>query len=225
MAGVRNNSNLLGAPERTEADLEAWRAEHPGRPDPPKPVEVGLLPLEPGANGIIMERAREYARQHGLDDPTEDEELYKYGKAIHRVLLGVVDPDSDPSAPEPFFDGGIDQLLKLRELGQDGIFVLAEMHETFEEEISSRTRTLSEEDYQTALEEVAGPNGLPFWFSLRPDTQWSFAHTTAFLLRAALGRKSSSGLSLTELLKRSGVRMSDETTAAQTLVTESKGEQ
>lgn len=196
LAGALPSQYLPGfTPEQKEADLEAWRAEHPGQPDPPAPPEVGLLPLEPGDRGIVMERGREYARSHGLDSPSEGDDLYEYGKAIHTCLRGVVDPESDPSSPEPFFDGGIEQLLRLRELGRDGILVLAEMHDAFTSEISGQVHHLTDERYQEVLEEVTGPSGFPFWCSLRPGAQWSFMRTTAFQLRGCLKLRSSGGSS------------------------------
>lgn len=194
MAGTIPSQYLPGiSAGQKEADLEAWRAEHPGEPDPPLPPEVGLLPLEPGTRGLVMERGRAYAKEHGLEDPQEGDDLYEYGKAIHTCLLGVVDADSDPRAPEPFFDGGVKQLLGMRELGRDGILVLAEMHEEFTAEVSGQLRKIGEADYERMVEEVAGPNGFPFWCALQPGLRWSFAHTTALQLRASRPLRSGSG--------------------------------
>jgi hypothetical protein len=192
-------------PEQKEADLEAWRAEHPGQPDPVPQPEVGLLALEPLQSGVILERAREFAKARGLEDPKPDDELYEYGKAIWTCLLGVVDPDSDPAKPEPFFDKGIEQLLSLRELGVDGIQVLAKEHDAFQMEVSGQLNELTEDEYRVMLEEATGPHGFPFLCSLRHGALLNFALTTANQLAICLKLKSGGGLDSAET-SRSGQR-------------------
>lgn len=197
LAGTTPALRLHGkTPEQKEADLEVWRAEHPGQPDPPEQPEVGLLLLEPHQSALVLQRAREFAISRGVEDPQPDDELYEYGKAIWTCLLGVVDPDTadDPSkSPEPFFDGGIDQLLSMRELGVDGIQILAKEHGEFTDEMSGQVRKLTDEEYQRLVKEAAGPDGYPFWSTLRPGVQWDCMRTTASLLHGSLSRSSSGG--------------------------------
>ena len=164
-------------------------------PDPdgaqtPAPVAVGLAPLTPGDEALIYERARAYAIAHGLTDPKEGEELYEYGKALHRCLLGVVDPDAPK--PEPFFDGGLSQLEGLTELGKDGVLTLAEMQQTYQDEVTGQLDSFEGDKLEIALGQLAGPHGAPFWFSLRPGLRVSCALTMARLLLASLSGKSSS---------------------------------
>lgn len=167
-------------------------------PDPdgaqagPAPVAVGLRPLTPGEEADIFARARAYAVSHGLTDPKEGEELYEYGKALHRCLLGTVDVDSPAGRTEPFFDGGLAQLEGLAELGKDGVLTLAEMQQTYQDEVTGQLESLDGDKLEATLRELAGPHGAPFWFSLRPGLRVSFALTMARLLLASLSGKSSS---------------------------------
>ena len=178
---------------RPASDTEA--DDHAGSAQAGPAVTVGLLPLPPGDEAIIYERAAAYARAHGLDKPAEGDELYEYGKAIHRCLVGVVDATSPPGAPEPFFDGGLEQIEQLVELGKDGVLTLAEMHQAYSDEVSGQVGDLTEEGaLERALEELAGPRGAPFWFSLRPGMRVSLQLTTARLLLGFLRGKSSSGI-------------------------------
>jgi hypothetical protein len=146
--------------------------------------------LTPGDEALIYERARAYAIAHGLADPKEGEELYEYGKALHRCLLGVVDVDA--GKPEPFFDGGLAQLEGLAELGKDGVLTLAEMQQTYQDEVTGQLDSLEGDKLEETLRELAGPHGAPLWFSLRPGLRVSCALTMARLLLASLSGKSSS---------------------------------
>lgn len=168
------------APKRTDGP------DPDGGRDLPAPVAVGLRPLTPGEEADIFARARAYAIAHGLTDPKEGEELYEYGKALHRCLLGTVDVDSPPGRPEPFFDGGLAQIEGLAELGKDGVLTLAEMQQTYQDEVTGQLDSLDGDKLEATLEELAGPHGAPFWFSLRPGLRVSFALTTARLLLASL---------------------------------------
>jgi hypothetical protein len=171
--------------------------EHDGGPEPdakrerPARVEVGLVPLSPGDEATIYERATAYARARGMGEPKEGDELYEYGKALHRCLLGVVDPDVTDRR-EPFFDGGLKQLEDMVELGKDGVLTLAEMHQSYSDEISGLVAELSTEDgYAKATKELAGPDGASFFLSLRPGLRVSWALITAKLLVTSLQDKSS----------------------------------
>lgn len=148
---------------------------------PSRPVvEVGLLPLGPGDEATIYANARAYAVAHGVSNPGEGEELYEYGKALWRCLLGVIDCDSDAKAPVPFFDGGLEQIEGMRELGKTGVLVLATEHQAYQDEVDGQLRTLTEEGGHAAVtRELAGPHGAPFWFSLGPGLQVTWALITA----------------------------------------------
>lgn len=175
-----------GAPKRTDGP------DPDGGRDLPAPVAVGLAPLTPGDEATIFERARAYAVAHGLTEPREGDELYEYGKALHRCLLGTVDADSPPGRPEPFFDGGLAQLEGMAELGKDGVLTLAEMQQTYQDEVTGQLDTIEGDKLEETLKELAGPQGAPFWFSLRPGLRVSLALTMARLLHTSLSGKSSS---------------------------------
>lgn len=175
------------------ADHESGQAgEAPAVP----PVEVGLLPLTPGQEADIAERARAYAKSRGIEDPKPDDELYEYGKHLHRCLLGVVDPESDPESPEPFFDGGLEQIENMAELGRDGVLTLSEMHEKFQDDVSGQIKKLdamTDGELDEFLAVAGGPHGEAHFFSLRPGLRASSWRFMAVLLRAYRQPKSPSG--------------------------------
>jgi hypothetical protein len=182
LAGVRGQS-LLDGP-------------HPdGEPGgtTPGPVAVGLKPLPPWDEAEIRARALEYAKSHGIENPAEDGEVVEFGKAIYRCLIGVVDAESDPHSPLPFFDGGIEQIERMTELGRDGVLTLSRMHETYQDEVGGQIEDWGEDGLKAAAEELAGPRGGFFWFALRPGMQLSYALFSARLLLSLLEDKSTSG--------------------------------
>src|SRR5512145_2634901 len=131
-----------------------------GAPGAAPVVTVGLRPLEPGEEGQVYARALSYARALGVPDAKDGDELVEYGKALHRCLLGAVDADSPRGRPEPFFDGGLEQLERMVEIGKDGVLTLAEMHQAYTDEVAGLTAELANEDgnaFERALEELAGP--------------------------------------------------------------------
>jgi hypothetical protein len=161
--------------------------------EPAPEVLVGLRPLRPGDEAEIYGRANAFAKAHGAATVQEADELYEYGKAIWRCLLGVVDADSPRDNPAPFFDGGVEQIKAMTELGKDGILSLAEQHQAYTDEISGLVAELQTKDgYAEATKELAGPNGARFFFSLRPGLRVSWALSTARLLATSLQDKSPS---------------------------------
>lgn len=166
------------------------------------PIEVGLLPLDPGKEAEIFSRARQYAIAKAEIagktnyEPREDDELYEFGKAIWRCLLGVVDAESDPHHPEPFFDGGIKQLEEMVELGSDGILLLSRMHCEYQDELSGLTAEIADASSPEFIElvgELAGPLGLVKYFSLRHGIAATCTLTMARLLLVLLPDRSSGG--------------------------------
>lgn len=168
-------------------------ADQAGSGDKPAPVMVGLRPLTPSQEADIFERARRFAEDRGLEKPAEGDELYEYGKAVHRCLLGTVDPDTDPRHPAEFFDGGLDQILGLTELGRDGVLTLAEQHAAYQDDVQGQLGKLDDAGLEAAIRELAGPRGGPFYFSLRPGLRVSCTLFMAHLLLSLLDGKSSSG--------------------------------
>lgn len=184
LAGV--GQSLLGGPHPDGA-------QDAGSTPAPGPVDVGLRPLPPWDEAEIVGRAMAYAKAHGAEDPQEGSELVEFGKSVYRCLLGVVDPDSDPSAPAPFFDEGVEQIEHWTELGKDGVLTLAQMHQEYQDEVTGQIAAWTDEGILGAAKELAGPRGPFVWYSWRPGLQLSFALTTASLLSTLLPSKSSSG--------------------------------
>lgn len=189
----RTKLPLARAPEATtEADhRDAATMNSSAEP------EVGLRALSGLETALVLQRAREFAVARGVPEPKEDDELYQYGKAVWCCLLGCVDPDSNAARPEPFFDGGLDQLLALDGLGRDGILLLAELQEQWQEEVSPSARDLEGKAFEEAVAQLAGPMGGTFFLNLRPGMRLSLARSMAALLLTLLRGRSPSGSSST----------------------------
>jgi hypothetical protein len=153
-------------------------------------VTVGLRPLSPGQEADIYAAALAYARAHGLEKPEEGDELYEFGKALNRILIGVVDADAPT---ERFFDGGLEQIENMVELGKDGVLTLAEMHQGYQDRINGKTaELLSDDGFAAATKELAGPDGARFFFSRAPGWRLIYTLSSARLLYALATTKSDS---------------------------------
>jgi hypothetical protein len=165
-------------------------------------VEVGLAPLRPGQESEVFARARAYAKKKAAEagnpehEPQEGDEVYEFAKSLFRCLIGVVDADSDPKRPEPFFDGGLQQIEEMGELMADGVLALARRHVAYQDELQKVTHRVGNADtdeFKQLLEEMAGPLALERYFSLRPGIAASFTITTVRLLLTLLQDRFSGG--------------------------------
>lgn len=161
-------------------------------------VTVAVVPLFGESEAEILAAARAYAQAHGVPDPKKGDELYEFGIWVHTVVRGVVDPDSPVDNPQPFFDGGVAQILDPRSgLGREWIALLFEAQQAWQDELAPRPKEMGAVEYfQSLLATVETPPRaeLPF-FRWRRALQSSWLRTTAALLLDSQTAKSTSGLS------------------------------
>jgi len=159
---VSSGNKILPRPPELEAqyqaNLAAWKEAHPGE-EPELEPEVALLPLSPGEQADVLRDAYEFAVSRGVKEPKEGNDLYEYGKAVHTVARACVDVESlHLPNPEPFFDGGVTQILKDKEIGKDVIIYLADEQQTWQEECDARAFELPP-DKLWALTVMLGEEG------------------------------------------------------------------
>lgn len=181
---VNVRSDLLpDLPELAEA--RAADRQHSGQSDAPGDCVVGLRVLTGDEYALVLERARQFATARGSADPKPGDPLYDYGEMVHRVVLAAVDPDSDPTNPEPFF-ASTDELMGSPHVGRDGIILLAEQHETWQDLCSPRSLTLSTGQLIEFVGKVAAADTPgDFFEQLRPGTLWIFLRILVVLLRSS----------------------------------------
>ena len=143
-------------------------------------------------DALLLQRARSYAIEHGIEAPKDGDPLYEQGKWIHTILLGCVDPDSPPGAPVPYFDGGAKDVLEC--LDRDRMAFLVERQARVQDAASFGPRTLSPaECIAAAIEMAEAEEGdeLPFerW---RPSMQRAYLRFSARLLATLAAPKSGS---------------------------------
>lgn len=141
-------------------------------------VQVDVRPLLFEERGEIARFAREYATSKGVADPNDNDEAYVIGKQAYQAFLGCVDHDSDEKDPKPFFDGGIDDVLKGQPMVSDHIAYLCEQIDLWEDECTPRALKMSNEEFIARTVRIAGGDMTAF-LSLRPGTQQTFVRTLA----------------------------------------------
>lgn len=179
---ICNAGHLLGGPlprELAEAQQEAGVSAQ----DAP---DVGLRALTGSEWAEVLRLAAEF-------EADKASERYELGRMANALLIGCVDPD-DPQHG-PFFDGGLDQILNSVDLGRDGIAYLFEQLEAWQDETHPQRLTLSIEEMNVAVAELAGEEGSAFRFftGLRAGMQFRCARFMASLLLNFLGSNSGSG--------------------------------
>lgn len=150
-------------------------------------AEFILRPVLAEDDALILEGTRKFVIKHGEPEARVGDPLYDLGIQVHTLVLACMDAE----APEqPFFDGGIEQVMK--HLDRDRIALIYQRHERFQDEVSPRKGSLSEKEFFKALVEIAASeegDDRPF-DSMRPGLLRSFARTTARQLVSSLGLKS-----------------------------------
>ena len=181
---MKFSSLSLGS--RAERSIELPGLSHDG-----KPVTLLLRPLTGIEESDVLRRGFEFAIQEGNPKPVPGEQLYDLGVMAHTLAVGCLDPDSPADGRTPFFDGGVDQILK--KLGRETIHFLYQRHELWQDECSPYVRNMTADELMTTVQEVATSEGEGPFLRMSPATRWIFMRTTARLLLASHAGKSASG--------------------------------
>lgn len=154
-------------------------------------VSCALRPLDGNDHAALIDAATR-SLPAGIK-AVDGEPVYEFAKAVETIARGFVDPESPEDKPEPFFDGGAEQVRA--HLDRDRIFWLAEQQRAFQSEISPMQSALTADEFFAAIVQIADAeekDALPFetW---QPALRRSFLRTTARLLLASQSDKSASG--------------------------------
>lgn len=139
----------------------------------------------------ILVDARAFAKARGVEDPRPDDPLYLFGMMVSTVLRGFVDADAPADRLEPFFDGGVDQILQ--HLDQDRIAYLWAVQGAFQDKCSGRAVALTDAEVLARVHAIAAadPTDPGPFADLRPFQQQQLLRAMAKLI-----------LSLSALLKK-----------------------
>jgi hypothetical protein len=130
----------------------------------------------------ILQEARAFAKARGVDDPKPDDPLYLFGMMVSTVLRGYVDADGAPGELDPFFDGGVDQVL--RHLDQDRIAYLWAAQCAFQDACSGRAVKLTDVEVLGRVHAIAAaePGDAAPFADLRPFQQQQLMRAMAKLI-------------------------------------------
>lgn len=174
--------SLAQLPELDAQRAAKAHAAPPGAAPPPAPedeVLVDLRVLTGAEESLVLQRAREYAIERGVEAPKDGDPLYEVGKMAETLALGCIDHDSPEAAPENFFASAKEVL---DEMDSDRIAYLFARWELWQGECSPQVGTLTQEQYYATLVQMAVSDDDRPFAALRPATQWALLRTTAVLL-------------------------------------------
>lgn len=150
--------------------------------------KLDIRALNEGEHGEVLSLALAYAKSKGIDRPDDGDALYERGKMLHTLVLACIDSDSAPNNPQPFFDGGLDQIQKSEVLTPEVIGYLFEQQQLMQDDVAPLKHDMTEAEFLSAAIETAKGNRA-FFVSSRLGMQWSFVRTLASLYIASLGNR------------------------------------
>lgn len=128
-------------------------------------------------DALILRKAKEFAEARDVKDPKPGDPLYELGIWVNTIALGVVDPDSPIDAPQPFFDGGVPQILDEKTgLGREWIALLFQAQQAWQDHLAPRPKEMGPNEFLAHIIQIAeAPSDAELPFSRwRPALQGSF---------------------------------------------------
>lgn len=139
----------------------------------------------------VLERALAFAKKRGLEKPEDGDAIYERGKMLHTLVLACIDWESPKEAPEPYFNGGWEQIHTSEAMTPEVVGYLFLQQQLYQDEISPLLGSLSQAELLAASIKTAGGD-MSFFVNSRPGVQWSFLRFLASQLIASLARSSPS---------------------------------
>ena len=139
------------------------------------PLDLRLLSV--GEEASVLVRARTYAIEQGIAEPSEADALYEMGKMIATVASSLVERDSPKEAPVAVFENDA-ELLAHPLVTHEHVAYLYAKYTFFADAHSPRALVLDADRFLHVLHRSAEGDPLPFC-ELRPGAQWSFVRTLA----------------------------------------------
>lgn len=152
---------------------------------------LDLIVLSGTEEAEVLERARSFARNKGVDAPKAGDPEYDLGLMVHTLLVACKDHDSPPEAPAPFFASASEILDNL---DRERISYLYTLQQVWQDELSPNgAKGLDEEKiWQLIIEAAEEEDTHRFFERLPPATLGRLLHFTARRLLSALRSKSDS---------------------------------
>ena len=132
----------------------------------------------------ILRDALAFARKRGLETPEDGDPLYEQGKMLHTLAVACIDCDSPKDAPQPYFDGGWEQIHASEVLSPEVLHYLYLQQQIFQDEVSPLLKGMSPMEFMAAAIKTAAGD-MSFFVNSRPGMQWSFTRTLARQLLAS----------------------------------------
>jgi hypothetical protein len=151
--------------------------------------------------GEVVEAATKYTIEHGCK-AEPGHEMYDYQKAVYTVAVAVVDAESDPANPRPFFGTSENPSLEERAIdvrtntmiGRDTVLYLAECQDVWQNECSPQPGLgeMTPEQYYKTIGEIAAEGPLAF-LKLSAGSRLKLLLFTANLLLSLAGPNTTYG--------------------------------
>lgn len=143
-----------------------------------KKIEVALRPLDALEEMDVVGSAIKHCKARGAE-PVAGNPIYETGIMLATLAVATLDPDSDPKARQPHFDGGETQVAKL---DTDTIATLYEQQMQWQEDTSPSLKAKSVGELFDIARKLVEQDDPLVYARLSPRTRWDLQRTTAVLL-------------------------------------------
>lgn len=142
-------------------------------------IDVGVRAMRPSEFEQVIVGALEYAKARGVtEEPLSP--IYSLGYRYTLLAITLVDPDSDPKDPEPFFGkrgdvaSAIEAMRSSDHLTDDSLMFLAEHQDAWQQQVSPTANRLAPAQLWVLMKEVAASTDASPFLQLRVGMQWQF---------------------------------------------------
>lgn len=186
-AGIRARRPILLPLPGATVDEETGEWSGPTHP-------LDIRALNEGEHDEVLAAALAYCRSKGLERPEEGDAIYERAKMLHTIARACIDRDSPPENPQPFFDGGVEQIQKSEVMTPEVIGYLYEQQRLMQDDVAPLKKDMSPAEFFAAAVETAKGN-ISFFVNSQPGMQWNFVRTLASQFIASLESNSHSSTS------------------------------
>jgi hypothetical protein len=185
---------LPGLEQQQGLDKKQWEKDKAAQPEQAPPIAPGaavtvdLRVLSGEEEAAVLDRARKFAIERGVEKPRDGDPIYDLAVMVETLSLACVDTDSPTDAPALFFE---DARQILDGLDRERIVFLYTVWETWQEACSPQAKTLPPDEFYDIIVRAADSEDPTDPFCrLRPGMQWICFRTMANLLLSLLPLKS-----------------------------------
>jgi len=140
--------------------------------------KIDLRILTPDEEASVISGATAYAKEYGAEKMQPGEGLFDLGLWIHTAAVACIDNESSIDRPEPYFNGGPEQIRRSKLITRSHLAYIYENQEAWQTECSPYERVMDDAALMARIAPIAEGDIRPF-VALPPFMRWLFTRGVA----------------------------------------------